>query len=282
MKPIIKGCLSVLLLLIVAGSSVGDDRDVDGDGYVKVLLPIAFSINQELPGAHGSVWRTEIWVHNGTAYGIDLQPHLCDVPVVPCVPEFSPGSFGPMTSVTSNHNHGGALLYIPLPPEEHDLDPVPDPDEIHLSARLLELSRRAQPTGVELPVVRELDFLTREAVLLAVPVGEGIRSALRVYDPTLIRGSAVGIELLDPNGNLIAGTTLHPGNDPVVPEQKQAAFYFLPGYDAIHNLTDVFPELRQFDHFHVRLTPLTPDWEYWGFVSVTDDETQHVLLITPQ
>jgi hypothetical protein len=256
--------------LIVATASFAPLRaeDLDGDGFVKVLVPIAFSASQQLPGAQGSLWTTEVWINNASTIGIALQPGSdCQWP--PCAGAL-PGDFERVPSVISNHNDGGALFYLP---KDHAA-------AIHLDVRLLELSRRAQPTGVEIPLIREGDFLSGEAVLLSVPSGSGVRSALRVYDAGLLRGSSVRAEFLDMSGNVLATTILRPGDDPVVPERQYYAHPY-PGADAIHNLTAVFPQLRSVEVFHVRLTPLTAGMQYWGFVSVTHDETQHVLLITP-
>ncbi|MBW3563376.1 MAG: hypothetical protein KY459_01460 [Acidobacteria bacterium] len=266
-------CLTILILAS-SGISVSalepEGNDVDGDGRVTVLVPVALTRHDQAAGAYGSLWATQTWIHNGT--GLDI--HFLQVPVdcfLSCAPLYPTGYFGRVGEVGGSPTPDqGELLYLP---EVDDL--------IHLNLRLFELSRHAQPAGVEIPVIREKDFLTREAVLLAVPVGEELRSTLRVFDPVLIRGSAVKVELLDPEGHLVATTTLRPGDHPAVPEVKGSGFYRYPGYDAIYNITDIFPELRQFDHFHVRLTSLTPGLGYWGFVSVTDNETQHVLLITP-
>lgn len=264
---------SLMIGVVLAISSafvtpVGAAEDLDGDGFIKVLVPIAFSASQKLPGAQGTLWTTEVWVHNGSSVGLDLQP-TSDCQFPPCVGAF-PGEFTGWPSVASSHNDGGALFYLP---KDHA-------DLIHLQVRLLELSRRAQPTGVEIPLIREGDFLSGEAVLLSVPSGSGVRSALRVYDAGLLRGSSVRAEFLDMSGNVLATTILRPGDDPVVPERQYYAHPY-PGADAIHNLTNVFPQLRSVERFHVRLTPQTAGMQYWGFVSVTHDETQHVLLITP-
>lgn len=245
-------------------------EDLDNDGFIKVLVPIAFSASQQLPGTQGSLWTTELWVHNGSDLTIALQP----TPDCPWSSEYCggafPSEFRKWAGVESNHNDGGALFYLPKD-HAHLID---------LHVRLLELSRRAQPTGVEIPLIREGNFLSDEAVLLSVPAGSGVRSALRVYDAGLLPGSSVRAEFLDMSGNVLATSVLRPGDDPVVPDQQYYAHPY-PGAAAIHNLTTVFPQLQAVERFNVRLVPLTPGMQYWGFVSVTHDETQHVLLITP-
>lgn len=247
----------------------GDNRDTNGDGAVQVLVPIAFSASQTVHGANGSIWRGEFWVQNSATEAIQsLQPTGICAP--PCPDALPPGWLGKYPSLESNNNDGGALLQLPADVAEG----------VHFSNRLLETSRRAQPTGVDLPVIREREFLSAPTTLLGIPTGSGIRSMLRVYDPRAQRGSTVRVELLDGTGAVIAATELRPGDHPSVPAQWNP-YQQTPGYAAIADLTSVFPEAQSMAEFHVRLTPLTPGMEYWGFISVTDNESQHVLLVTP-
>ncbi|HUP66558.1 MAG TPA: hypothetical protein VM557_14910 [Thermoanaerobaculia bacterium] len=246
-------------------------EDVNGDGWVTYLLPIALSANDVIPGAHGTQWTGELWVHNASERSLSgLQPGNCLGG--PCGIGLPAGSVGREGAIDSNHGDGGALFWIPATVAE----------DFHFSARFLEITRRAQPTGVEIPVIAEKDFLSSATTLLGIPVGKGIRVSLRVYDPRIQNGSAVRADLLSPDGELLDTTTLRPGDDPVVPDEPFfGPTYNYPGAAAIHDLTGAFPQLQAFDHFHIRLTPLTGN-VYWAMASITDNETQHVLLITPQ
>lgn len=249
--------------------------DTNGDGVVSVLVPIAFGWSQVLQGAYGTLWTGQLWVHNGSAQDLmSLQPGGVCVPTG-CTAQLPSGSFRHV-QINSNHYDGGALLYIPL-----DIAP-----EIHMSARLLELSRSSQPNGVDIPVVAEDEFFSGPSSYLAIPVSRDNRVALRVYDPRLVRGSTVRVELLGPEGQLVAETTLSPGDDPIVPrtppDPRRVQHYPHPGQAAILDVTREFPALVGFERFHIRVTPLTPGMEYWAFVSVTDNDTQSVMLITSQ
>lgn len=260
---------ALLAVCCLAVATTAHAQDTNNDGAVSVLLPIAYSRGTTIPGAQGSQWQMELWLHNDSALAISaLQPMGGCFP--PCV-DFPAGYIGPVRAVHTKQGDSGAILV--LSPEEAA--------KIHLSARLLETTRRAQPTGVELPVVREDDFLRTPTTLLAIPGGEGIRSTLRVYDPRGQKGSALRVEFLDEMGEIVATHRLHPGNDPAI-DETPSTYRILPGYDAMVDLTGIEPSLSALPRYHVRLVPETPGMEYWGFVSVTDNETQHVLLITPQ
>lgn len=52
-----------------------------------------------------------------------------------------------------------------------------------------------------------------------------------------------------------------------------------PGYAAIYDLTSVFPQLTTVDRYDAIVSPASPGTEFWALASVTDNETQQVLLV---
>ena len=96
------------------------------------------------------------------------------------------------------------------------------------------------------------------------------RVALRVYDRTRTSVTARPVDLIDIHGATIGSTTL----------RLQYRGVYEPGYAAIYDLAAAFPQLANVDRYVVRVTPLSPGLEYWAMVSVTDIDTQQVLLIT--
>lgn len=149
--------------------------------------------------------------------------------------------------------------------------------DFNFSSRLVELSRHTQPAGVHMPVVREDHFFTQSARFVGISGSNSNRVAVRVYDPRRRRGSQVKIEVIDANGSLKAETilTLHYTDppSPLIPERE-------PGYNAIHDLVAALPQLATVPRYDIRVTPLTANMEFWALVSVTDIETQQVLLVT--
>lgn len=55
-----------------------------------------------------------------------------------------------------------------------------------------------------------------------------------------------------------------------------------PGFAAIYGLAAEFPAVNSLERFHLRIAPLGDGAQYWAMVSVTDNETQQVLFITPR
>ena len=249
-------------------------QDVNGDGYQSLLVPIAFGQNQHLPGAFGTQWSGEVWIYNGSA--IDIQsPQPGGICVPSCDISLPRGFRGLWPSLISNLN-AGAMFHIPAAAG----------DGVFVNARLLETTRMAQPTGVEVPIVKERDFFTGERWLLAVPVGESARTALRVYDPYARSDTAVVVDFFSPGpdfftppGALIHSTVFHPAHDPVAPHTG-----LLPSpkasIAASFDLATEFPALRAYEFVHIRLTPVQAGRAYWAMANVTHNETQHVLLVT--
>jgi hypothetical protein len=266
-----------LFIIAVALTIPMSAQDINNDGYESLLVPIAFSEHQRLPGAYGTLWAGEIWVHNASPIDIrSLQETGICIPS-PCPISFRSGFRGRWPSVESNGNNG-AMLHVPRQAA----------GSVFVSARLLELSRNSQPTGVEVPVIKESDFFTGERWLLAVPVGEGTRAALRIYDPRALADTAVRVDFFSPGGDfftpagmLIESVVLRPGDDP------RAGYVGnfptpVPSVAAKLNLAFDLPALAAYEYVHIKTTPLQEGRQYWVMATVTHNDTQHVLLVTSQ
>jgi hypothetical protein len=171
------------------------------------------------------------------------------------------------------------------------LDRTPDPgailsplktvaDSLTFSNRIFEITRHAQPQGIEIPVVRDNDFRSGETSILAVPAGQAVRSALRVYaipDSPQQVDLQLRADFISTEGNVLASTLL-------TPQARNATFVdvYRPGYAAIYDLAAAFAILQTVPQFHIRLTRTSGSNRYWAMTSVTDNVTQQVLIITPQ
>jgi hypothetical protein len=246
---------------------VAAQRDTNSNGFVEALVPIVVA-QRSTPGAYGSLWASELWIHNsGTTAVNSIQ---LGEGFAPCPPNETCGPTAPAGQTKQAFPHAfstadrGALLMIPA-------DRI---DDLTLSSRVLELSRRAQPNGIDVPVVWEDEYLTGTTMLLAVPQNADSRIALRVFDPRRIQGSALNIEFLRPDGTVVASTTLRPGDNTELRIP-------VPSYATINDLATSIPALLAEDRIDIRITPLTPNLEYWVYAAITDRDTQHVLLVTP-
>lgn len=237
-------------------------QDVNGDGWVTYLLPL--NVPTAVNGAQGSRWQTELWVHNAMSQPMNLvSPQILFDPPL----EFPVHVAGVTEKAFAAETLDGAPIYSALlfRVAARDAQPV-------LMSRLYELSRHAQPAGVEVPVIREDQFFTKASRFIAIPNSVTDRVALRVYDPLRRGDAAARVELLDEKNTVLATTTLQ-----LVP---QTADSISPGYAAILDVASAFPQLAGIDRFDIRITPLIENMEYWAFVSVTDQDTQTVMPVT--
>jgi hypothetical protein len=234
-------------------------QDVNVDGAVTYLIPI--SVPRPSPGAFGTLWQTELWLYNGEESPMRLG--ACGDVSPPCggQPLHAPGATE-QADYGETFSTNGALVFD-----------LPVGARIVLSSRLFELSRHAQPAGVEMPIVREDQFFTGASRFIGVPGSLGYRVALRVYNARRnAPPSAVRVEFLASDTEPVANLTMTISGSTGPSE---------PGYGAIYDLRSAVPGLAAKQRYDLRLTPLTAGLTYWALVSVTDQDTQQVLLITP-
>ena len=250
--------------------------------YERVLLPVV--VKGEVPGALGSRWTTQLSILNNVAQDVDVKgyvtaprgcPILCNPsPLTRPAIAFYPAIASPGT-VTQ-----GAILLL----DRRFSDSV----EVHL--RVQDISRQSQTWGTEVPVVREKGLYQGTLNLLDIPIGAAFRQTLRVYDVDARPDAVVRVrfyrvnpatdttsEVLDPTPPdlLVAERTVH-----LTTEQRNGTPAYDLGYAEISNV-GVLPELQNVDRIRIEVTSLTTGLRFWGFVSVTNNDTQHVTVISP-
>jgi hypothetical protein len=255
----------------------------------RVLVPIF--ISAPIPGAFGSVWTTELTARNDSDRGVEVGP------LTGCAIPEGCGTFRPPHSTFRI-----GMSSLPNPNAGVFLR-VDDPDAITFQLRVQDLSRQSETWGTSIPVVRERDVHTTPLRLIDIPVGSGFRSALRVYhfDPIQdLPQAAVRVRIYDMCG---VGQFDHdcptaPLAEAILVLKKESQIENnpnFPNFSMIGDLRAAFPQLGNVEpidipavNYHrpaavrLEIEPLTPNLRFWAFVSVTNNETQHVTVITPQ
>jgi hypothetical protein len=226
--------------------------------FERILFPVLFNA----AGANGSDWRSEAAISNPRDAFLetynDIQSILCIVS--PCGERLAPGQF--VTFSGGNYSGGTALLV-----------PRDDAPALSFSLRVRDASRAAEGFGTQIPVVREADmFLDTTMTLLGVPLDPGYRRTLRVYgltvDPFLpVYGSvtvvrAGGSHTENPREMTRACSDLF-----TCASAPAFATFDLPAGQAGER-ADVY----------VRVSDGALAW---AFVSVTNNATQQVTIVTP-
>jgi hypothetical protein len=230
----------------------------------KILLPVV--IVKPVPGALGSLWSSRVDMY----YGGSLLLPLVEGTAIPCF--FDPCLIGQglaagttYTSVPVPMSSGsiGKFLYV------RPAEALPD---LAIYVRVFDISRPDTNRGTQIPVVLETAASRQHIQLLSVAIAPPFRSMLRIYDFDPDSSHAVLVRILLPSSDhdLLLDTRsipLRPPADPIT----------YPGYAELDlsYLADRAQEVR------VEIAPATDELRFWAFVSTTNNQTQHVTLITP-
>jgi hypothetical protein len=230
------------------------------DDVEKILIPIIPN-GASVPGAFGSIWKSEVIVHNASSDDLSIAQYCNPIVLTPCP---APVSVPKGSTVTPTLYGAGPGIFVFIPRR--------NVSDIDIALRIQDISRQSETWGTAIPVVRANDF--RSIVRLnGVPTDSRFRDTLRLYgysgmsDPITIRifDPASPQALVEGNFSLRASTDL-----------------LFPSYLDINGLTDTFPAIRGRDTVRVEVTSAsTPPKPIWAFVSVTNNETQHVTAIAP-
>jgi len=232
---------SLLLSLLLA--AIAPLAAAQTAGYLVPLLPA-----QNVPGAHGSLWSTDLLIENSSDHTIFLQQDACFVcgrPPVGSVVTVPPQStiknpvVAPLWSL-------GSYLYTPQT----------DAVSIRFHLRVRDMSREAESFGTEIPVVSLADFAT-SIRLIDVPTDPRFRVTLRIYSSG---NAAANITVLPPNGTTPLRTLQ-------VPLDHGAA-----ALDPVSGLSE--PSVR------IVVDNGGGSFTLWAFASVTNNDTQDVTTIT--
>jgi hypothetical protein len=240
--------------------------------YERLLLPLVIT-DLTVPGAFGSQWTTELTIQNASDETVLIDPVSCTLLVSPCPPfGLAPHEvwrFGLKTLASEPVAFGTGdrtnFVYVPAAAAGN----------IHFGLVAKDVSRLAQTFGTELPVVRASEFRTTTMSLLNVPVQPPFRSRLRMYQAALTPVS-VRVRVFD----LRASTAI---TDRIVELSAAARIVhdhpLVPGYAELGEILDDAVRLG-LDTVRVEIDPVNEP--VWAFISVTNNETQQVTLVTPQ
>lgn len=231
--------------------------------YERVMIPLA--IAGEVPGAFGSRFTTELYVRNDADSFVQVSqtPIGCGMSV--CGTGIAPGTS--LKLILSVPNGRGSFLYIDNR----------GTGKLTFNSRVQDVSRQALTWGTELPIVRDSDwFVGRAAQIINVPTDARFRQTLRVFEDIGGPTRVVRIRIFPMNSEVpLVDTT----RSTILDTPNPGGLPAFPAYVQINHLVDEFPQLATVSRVRVELSA---PFAIWGFVSVTNNETQHITTITPQ
>jgi hypothetical protein len=246
----------------------------------QILVPITPTPHTGIPGAFGSSWETDLAITNGsgapvTLFGLTLPicPVQCMVTPPPPVPARATiFAFSERCSAAA-----GRILIA-------DRSTA---DELFFTLRSHDTSRDDRAWGSIVPVARSRDRFSRSFSIVDVPISTRFRPLLRLYSMNGAAPGSVQVRFFreDPNaflGGAVSDTLL----SEVTPAFATGTAPFCPGYAEIAlsqepSLDPSSSTLLDGNRIRIEIIPADSSQQYWGFVSVTNNDTQEVSIIAP-
>lgn len=254
-----KSTLRIIGFIVVAFAHAGQAQNTSVN---KFLVPLV--LFRDVRGAYGSVWKSELTVYNANNSPVDLRSRACGPGGINGC--FEDGFTVPADSSLSNPLYPGTPspgVFVSLPSDAAA--------NVSFQLRIQDTSRQAQTWGTTIPVTRASDF--RPTIrLINVPTDPRFRVNLRIYSVATARSQAI-VRVFGMSNSQVLGES-------AVALERFTPFdtAYDPFYAEVHPITDglsepvVGIEVEGADPARDRL---------WAFVSVTNNETQHVTVIAP-
>ena len=232
---------------------------VDPALFESVLLPVVFAG----PGAYDSRWVTEVLIENAGDETVRLFRTpvlvLCPIPEGCLRDSLDPGE---IATIDPRYPTG---LYV------H----ASRGNELRYNVLVKDLSRQSEALGTEIPVVREDDWSASTVHLLNIPSDARFRTALRVYSDsqTTLPAIVVPLRIYRMGSNVALVETAMP--------LDTAHNGQIPSTNWIADLTRQLGILPG-DPLRIEIDPPLSKDRVWAFASITNNDTQHVTVISPQ
>lgn len=264
--------VAVLFAAVVLTGAIADAQP---SPYTRVLLPMYYE--QTIPGAFGSEWQARFAIHNLSAksWVIEWCSPMVDSGCIAdlwadeeVMPNETQNLLPARYPKPANGAHG-AVIYLLSNPAGDDLK------DLAFQLRVTDTSRSSINAGTEVPVIREKFFRTSELRLVDVPAEPRFRLLLRLFEMNLDRAEFTLRVVNQETNEVLSETplaTIAPAHGPL---------RFQPGFAEVADLSSRFGEPKP-AYVRVEIVPRTPGAAFWAYVSVTNNESQQVTLVTPQ
>jgi hypothetical protein len=222
-----------------------------------VFEPILFPLSFEGPGLFGSQWTNESFLSANVSATNPAAYFRDPLPCAGCSNVFNIGT----SKLANNGNPWGHVLYAMRGTTGN----------VVMASRIRDTSRQSQTAGTEVPVVRETDF-RGQLRFVNVPVDGRYRVTLRLwsrgdYPQFIVLADSTPAQYGPVSVQRIPGTDLWFGSADVTsllakaPGSPMAVLVFPSGYGTCC-ASILFPPI-------------------WGMLSITNNDTQQVTIVSP-
>lgn len=146
---------------------------------------------------------------------------------------------------------------------------------LHIAAVVRDISRPGEAWGAEIPVPRGQELNRPKLELLNIPMDIRFRRNLRLYglrksvEPVVLRVRLYDLEKDEPQGASL-------------PLVERTYTFSAPGRrDTMVDIDREFGPLPPVNRARIEIERVSGEADYWGFVTVTNNVTQHVTVISP-
>ena len=239
------------------------------ENWERLLIPVADLL---VSGAGGARWTTEISALILADERPPFAPHPCEFDSGLCFygPPPLRREIDAFSYLLRSNNSNGQYFYVR--PQ--------DAAKWRFNARIRDAARVEQTAGAEMPIVRDSAFRGDTIALLNVPVAPQYRHTLRIYDDAGRDRVSAAIRIYaadetEPRVSVVRqlvrsrGQTTTTALLPTHPAYAQAELAQLGSLAGLESL-------------RVEVEPLDPGVRLWAFISIVNNETHHVTVVTPQ
>jgi hypothetical protein len=237
------------------------------DELERILLPVAASG----PGPNAARFETEILITNAGDEAVPVSgaaiPSNTGIapPPIPRVPPHTTSTF--TDGLAGAQYFTGAYIFVPARMAR----------DVITKVRVHDTSRDAAAFGVEIPVVSDLDFAATVR-LAGIPTDARFRSTLRVYAYDTRNFGPVTLRVRDAADGTLLATVPVALN---VPDLRTEAADLFPAAVQL-SLDSIIAPLRGHARLRIDIADSDAIRPIWGLVSITNNQTQEITLITPQ
>lgn len=228
--------------------------------FERLLLPV---FAPTAHGHHGSQFVSELEIANTSDEVVEMFGLTRDC-VILC-----PDIYLRMYGLTAHEQDkplpsGNPGAFIFVRPE--------DRVSLPMQLRVFDTSRSAANFGTTIPIVRADEMRTTPTVLLGVPTDSRFRNTLRIYAEN------------NPEFDIVIENADETFHETHRIQLREPMSVFDPAYAEFAAFpSEVGPVRVTISYVHPVLVDPPPEPEpFWAFISVTNNETQHITVISPQ
>jgi hypothetical protein len=241
-------------------ASIGDAS------WSRVLVPLT---ETDIPGANGSLWKTELTGLIESTTAVLTVPEGCGGLEDPCQLPPVGTAFDLRRESLVQSGFPAQFIYVRKP----------DAKKLIVSTRVYDAAKSTETAGAFIPTARDEDFSAGGFTVIGVPVAPQFRSTLRVYDATANVDGQIQFGLFGNEETF----PFYVGAARLVSDPNRTTFTtaLLPAHPSLSqiDLSALIPS--KYSRVRVQVATDDASLRLWGFVSVTNNQTSHVTVIAP-